>query len=104
VENPPSLLYVRTGSGTMLIYGSSKRKRTMGLDAHDKGRYQVYSPQWLIPQLPLKNLKSSFRRNHRAGKPSASALAALGAPVRTYHVGPYTVLVWNTNLLSPPAP
>jgi hypothetical protein len=37
-------------------------------------------------------------------KPSASALAALGAPVRTYHVGPYTVLVWNTNLLSPPAP
>jgi hypothetical protein len=37
-------------------------------------------------------------------KPSASALAALGAPARTYHVGPYTVLVWNTNLLSPPAP
>jgi hypothetical protein len=37
-------------------------------------------------------------------KPSASALAALGAPVRTYHIGPYTVLVWNTNLLSPPAP
>jgi hypothetical protein len=37
-------------------------------------------------------------------KPSASALAALGAPVRIYHVGPYTVLVWNTNLLSPPAP
>jgi hypothetical protein len=37
-------------------------------------------------------------------KPSASALAALGAPVRTYHVGPYTVLIWNTNLLSPPAP
>ncbi len=37
-------------------------------------------------------------------KPSASALAGLGAPVRTYHVGPYTVLVWNTNLLSPPAP
>ena len=37
-------------------------------------------------------------------KPSASALAALGAPARTYHVGPYSVLVWNTNLLSPPAP
>jgi hypothetical protein len=37
-------------------------------------------------------------------QPSASALAALGPPVRTYHVGPYTVLVWNTNLLSPPAP
>jgi hypothetical protein len=37
-------------------------------------------------------------------KPSASALAALGPPARTYHVGPYTVLVWNKNLLSSPAP
>jgi hypothetical protein len=37
-------------------------------------------------------------------EPSASALAALGPPVRTYHVGPYTVLVWNKNLLSSPAP
>jgi hypothetical protein len=33
-------------------------------------------------------------------EPSAAALAALGPPVRTYHVGPYTVLVWNTNLLA----
>ena len=33
---------------------------------------------------------------------SASALAALGPPARTYHVGPYTVLVWNTNLLAGP--
>jgi hypothetical protein len=37
-------------------------------------------------------------------KPSASALASLGPPARTYHVGPYTVLVWNKNLLSSPAP
>jgi hypothetical protein len=35
-------------------------------------------------------------------EPSASALAALGPPVRTYHVGAYTVLVWNTNLLAGP--
>jgi hypothetical protein len=35
-------------------------------------------------------------------EPSASALAAFGPPVRTYHVGPYTVLVWNTNLLARP--
>jgi hypothetical protein len=33
-------------------------------------------------------------------EPSSAALAALGPPVRTYHVGPYTVLVWNTNLLA----
>jgi len=33
-------------------------------------------------------------------EPSAAALAALGPPARTYHVGPYTVLVWNTNLLA----
>jgi hypothetical protein len=33
-------------------------------------------------------------------EPSASALAALGPPVRTYHFGPYTVLVWDTNLLT----
>jgi len=37
-------------------------------------------------------------------KPSASALAALGPPARTYHVGPYTVLVWDKNLLTFPAP
>jgi hypothetical protein len=33
---------------------------------------------------------------------SAPALAALGPPARTYHVGPYTVLVWNANLLTGP--
>ncbi len=27
-------------------------------------------------------------------------LATFGKPVRTYHVGSYTVLVWNSNLLS----
>jgi hypothetical protein len=37
-------------------------------------------------------------------QPSASALAALGPPARTYHVGPYTVLVWNKNLLRSPDP
>ena len=37
-------------------------------------------------------------------QPSASALAALGPPARTYHVGPYTVLVWNKNVLSFPGP
>ena len=37
-------------------------------------------------------------------QPSASALTALGPPARTYHVGPYTVLVWNKNLLSSPDP
>ena len=35
-------------------------------------------------------------------EPSASALAALVPPARTYHVGPYTVLVWNKNLLAGP--
>jgi hypothetical protein len=29
-----------------------------------------------------------------------AALAALGAPARTYHVGPYTVYVYNKNLLA----
>lgn len=28
-----------------------------------------------------------------------AALAAFGPPARTYHTGPYTVLVWNHNLL-----
>ena len=35
-------------------------------------------------------------------QPSASVLAGFGPPVRTYHVGPYTVLVWNANLLAGP--
>ena len=33
-------------------------------------------------------------------QPSRAALAALGVPARTYHVGPYTVYVWNKNLLA----
>ncbi len=33
-------------------------------------------------------------------QPSPVALAALGRPARTYHVGPYTVYVWNKNLLA----
>jgi hypothetical protein len=33
-------------------------------------------------------------------QPDRAALAALGPPVRTYHVGPYTVYVWNKNLLA----
>jgi len=33
-------------------------------------------------------------------QPSPAALAALGRPARTYHVGPYTVYVWNKNLLT----
>jgi len=33
-------------------------------------------------------------------QPNRAALAALGPPVRTYHVGPYTVYVWNKNLLA----
>jgi hypothetical protein len=32
-------------------------------------------------------------------EPSPAALAAYGKPARTYHVGQYTVYVWNKNLL-----
>jgi hypothetical protein len=32
-------------------------------------------------------------------EPSPAALAAYGPPARTYHFGPYTVYVWNKNLL-----
>ncbi len=33
-------------------------------------------------------------------EPDRAVLAALGRPVKTYHVGPYTVYVWNKNLLA----
>jgi hypothetical protein len=33
-------------------------------------------------------------------QPNRAALAALGPSARTYHVGPYTVYVWNKNLLA----
>jgi len=33
-------------------------------------------------------------------QPSPAGLAALGRPARIYHVGPYTVYVWNKNLLA----
>ena len=32
--------------------------------------------------------------------PNRAKLAALGAPARTYHVGPYTVYVYDKNLLA----
>ena len=32
-------------------------------------------------------------------QPNSAALAALGPPARTYHDGPYTVYVWDKNLL-----
>lgn len=35
-------------------------------------------------------------------KPNPAALAAYGPPARTYHVGPYTVYVWDKNLLAGP--
>ena len=35
-------------------------------------------------------------------RPSPAALARYGPPARTYHVGRYTVFVWNTNLLTGP--
>ena len=33
-------------------------------------------------------------------QPNRAALAALGQPARIYHFGPYTVYVWNKNLLA----
>jgi hypothetical protein len=33
-------------------------------------------------------------------EPNAKALASLGRPVRTYHVGTYTIYVWDKNLLA----
>jgi hypothetical protein len=36
--------------------------------------------------------------NHWEPKPAA--LAALGPPVRTYHTGPYTIYVYDKNLLA----
>jgi hypothetical protein len=35
-------------------------------------------------------------------QPSPAAVARYGPPARTYHVGPYTVLVWDRNLLAGP--
>jgi hypothetical protein len=35
-------------------------------------------------------------------KPNPAALAAYGPPAHTYHVGPYTVFVWDKNLLAGP--
>ncbi len=35
-------------------------------------------------------------------QPSPAALARYGPPVHTYHVGPYTVFVWDKNLLAGP--
>jgi hypothetical protein len=59
---------------------------------------------WYDPGLPRATFVVTDSQpgffNH--WEPSAAALAAYGPPARTYRIGPYTVLVWDQNLLAPP--
>ena len=57
---------------------------------------------WYDPRLNHANflVTSSTPGFFNHWQPSPAALAALGRPARTYHVGPYTVYVWNKNLLA----
>jgi hypothetical protein len=58
--------------------------------------------QWYDPKQNAANFVVLFPGV--AGYPGftneRAALATFGKPARTYHVGSYTILVWNKNLLS----
>ena len=57
---------------------------------------------WYDPGLNYANflVTSSTPGFFNHWQPDPAALAALGRPARIYHVGPYTVSVWNKNLLA----
>ena len=56
---------------------------------------------------PARTARTSWSPSSAPGffnhwQPNRAALAALGRPTRIYHVGPYTVYVYNKNLLARP--
>jgi hypothetical protein len=56
-----------------------------------------YDPASYRPTFLVTDSQPGF---FRYWKPNPAALAAYGPPARTYHVGPYTVYVWDKNLLA----
>ncbi len=58
--------------------------------------------QWYDPKRSTANFVVLFPgvAGYPGFTPERAVLATFGKPARTYHVGSYTVLVWNSNLLS----
>ena len=58
--------------------------------------------QWYDPQRSSANfvVLSPGGGGYPGFTSERATLATFGQPARTYHVGSYTVLVWNKNLLS----
>ena len=59
-------------------------------------------PGWYDPDRNTANFVVLFPgvAGYPGFSPERAVLATFGKPARTYHVGSYTVLVWNRNLLS----
>jgi hypothetical protein len=58
---------------------------------------------WYDPNRNTANfvvLSSGADAGYPGFSPEQAVLATFGKPARTYHAGPYTVLVWNRNLLT----
>jgi hypothetical protein len=83
---------------------SGGRVRLVGVSwGADKSVPRIYQSDgsWYDPKLHYAN----FIVNTGADKPKALIppgdwLKAFGPPAKTYHYGPYTILVWNKNLLA----
>ena len=83
---------------------SGGRVRLVGVSwGADKSVPRIYQSDvsWYDPKLHYAN----FIVNTGADKPQALIppgdwLKAFGPPAKTYHYGPYTILVWNKNLLA----
>jgi hypothetical protein len=84
---------------------SGDRVQIRLVNAHDgrliPGGYELNS-DWYDPDRDTANfvVLSPGVAEYPGFSQEQAVLATFGKPARTYHVGPYTVLVWNRNLLA----
>ena len=86
-----------------LTSGGRVQVRTVNVTARGRiaGSVLEAKAQWYDPRYSRATFAVLFPGVPGYGgfTPEGAVLAAFGRPARTYHVGAYTVLVWNGNLL-----
>jgi hypothetical protein len=89
-------------NSTTLDSGGKIQLRALSWRPRPVQRY-VYEAKsaWFDPRLNYANFVVTTRQDgHRFYLPGQPVVTAFGPPVRTYHYGVYTIMVWNKNLLS----
>jgi hypothetical protein len=89
-------------NSTALDSGGKIQLRALSWRPRPVHRY-VYEAKssWFDPRLNYANFVVTTRQDgRRFYLPDQPVVTAFGPPVRTYHYGVYTIMVWNKNLLS----